>query len=95
MKIDIGHSPIRTTRQDAHGVPTRSGNMSKPSTYRGDASNTGLLATLPEHVPAVDISPAGRHARPVRRGLSQGRFAESAKLEQTIKANLRGLGYGG
>ena len=24
-----------------------------------------------------------------------GRFAESAKLEQAIKANLRGLSYGG
>ena len=24
-----------------------------------------------------------------------GQFAESAKLEQAIKANLRGLGYGG
>jgi type I restriction enzyme M protein len=25
----------------------------------------------------------------------RAQFAESAKLEQTIKANLRGLGYGG
>ncbi len=25
----------------------------------------------------------------------QAQFAESAKLEQVIKANLRGLGYGG
>lgn len=25
----------------------------------------------------------------------EGGFAESAKLEQAIKANLRGLGYGG
>lgn len=24
----------------------------------------------------------------------QGQFAESAKLEQAIKANMRGLGYG-
>ena len=24
----------------------------------------------------------------------QGQFAESAKLEQAIKANLKGLGYG-
>jgi hypothetical protein len=34
-------------------------------------------------------------AQPVRRSLSEGGFAESAKLEQAIKANLRGLGYGG
>ena len=30
-----------------------------------------------------------------RRSLGEGGFAESAKLEQAIKANLRGLGYGG
>lgn len=29
------------------------------------------------------------------RSLGEGGFAESAKLEQAIKANLRGLGYGG
>jgi type I restriction enzyme M protein len=35
------------------------------------------------------------HAQSVRRSLGEGGFAESAKLEQAIKANLRGLGYGG
>jgi len=30
-----------------------------------------------------------------RRSLSEGGFAASAKLEQAIKANLKGLGYGG
>ena len=30
-----------------------------------------------------------------RRSFSEGGFAESAKLEKAIKANLRGLGYGG
>jgi hypothetical protein len=34
-------------------------------------------------------------AQPVGRSFSEGGFAESAKLEQAIKANLRGLGYGG
>ena len=34
-------------------------------------------------------------AQLVRRSLGEGGFAESAKLEQAIKANLRGLGYGG
>lgn len=33
--------------------------------------------------------------QPGRRSFSEGGFAESAKLEQAIKANLRGLGYGG
>jgi type I restriction enzyme M protein len=28
-------------------------------------------------------------------GELQAQFAESSKLEQAIKANLRGLGYGG
>ena len=35
------------------------------------------------------------HAQPVRRSLGEGGFAESAKLEQVIKASLGGLGYGG
>ena len=30
-----------------------------------------------------------------RSSLGEGGFAESATLEQAIKANLRGLGYGG
>lgn len=34
-------------------------------------------------------------AQPVRRRPGEVGFAESAKLEHTIKANLRGLGYGG
>ena len=44
-------------------------------------------------------------AQPVRRSFSEGGFAESATLEhlsavalakaEAIKANLRGLGYGG
>jgi len=29
-----------------------------------------------------------------RRSLGEGGFAEVAKLEKAIKANLRGLGYG-
>ena len=29
-----------------------------------------------------------------RRSLGEGGFAESAKLERAIKANLKGLGYG-
>ena len=33
-------------------------------------------------------------AQLVHRSFSEGGFAESAKLEQAIKANLRGLGYG-
>lgn len=35
------------------------------------------------------------HAQPVRRRLGEVGFATSAKLEQAIKANLNGLGYGG
>ena len=35
------------------------------------------------------------HAQLGHRSLGEGGFAESAKLEQAIKANLRGLGYGG
>jgi hypothetical protein len=45
------------------------------------------------------------HAEPALRSFSEGGFAESAKLEhlssvalakdEAIKANLRGLGYGG
>ena len=48
---------------------------------------------------------AERHAEPALRSFSEGGFAESAKLEhlsaealakvEAIKANLRGLGYGG
>ena len=34
-------------------------------------------------------------ALPVRRSISEGGSAESAQLKQAIKANLRGLGYGG
>ncbi|SFN54111.1 hypothetical protein SAMN05216289_12931 [Dokdonella immobilis] len=34
-------------------------------------------------------------AQPVRRSLSEGGFAESANLEEAMKANLGGLGYGG
>jgi len=34
-------------------------------------------------------------AQPVRRSFSEGGFAESAKLEKAIKANLRGLGNAG
>ena len=33
-------------------------------------------------------------AQPVRRRPGEVGFAESAKLEQAIKANLKGLGYG-
>jgi hypothetical protein len=32
-------------------------------------------------------------AQPVRRSLGKGGFAECAKLEQAINANLKGLGY--
>jgi type I restriction enzyme M protein len=35
------------------------------------------------------------HAQSALRSYSKEGFAESAKLEQAIKANLRGLGYGG
>ena len=38
---------------------------------------------------------AERHAEPTLRSFSEGGFFESAKLEEAIKANLRGLGYGG
>lgn len=31
-------------------------------------------------------------AQPVRRSFSEGGFAESAKLEAAIRANLKGLG---
>ena len=34
-------------------------------------------------------------AQLARRSFSEGGFAESAKLEKAIKANLKGLGYGG
>ena len=57
-----------------------------PSTYPGDASrNPSFLDTFPKRVPVVDMFATELHAQ----------FAESAKLEQAIKANLRGLGYGG
>ena len=32
-------------------------------------------------------------AQPGRRSFSEGGFAESAKLESAIRANLKGLGY--
>jgi hypothetical protein len=44
-----------------------------------------VLDTFPEHVRGVDMLASELHAQ----------FAESAQLEQAIKANLRGLGYGG
>ena len=34
-------------------------------------------------------------AQPALRSFSEGGFVESAKLEKAIKANLKGLGYGG
>ena len=34
------------------------------------------------------------HAQFAIRNFSEGGFAESAKLEQAIKRNLEGLGYG-
>jgi len=38
---------------------------------------------------------ADLHGEPALRSFSEGGFAESAKLEKAIKANLKGLGYGG
>ena len=64
---------------------TRSGNVSKFSEF---------LDTFPEHVRGVDMIATERHAQLA--DLSAGEAqAEFAKLEQAIKANLRGLGYGG
>ena len=65
---------------------TRSGNVSNVREF---------LDTSPEHVHGVDMFQGKLHVQPVRRSLGGGGFAESAKLEQAIKANLRGLGYGG
>jgi hypothetical protein len=67
---------------------TRSANVSKV---------LGFLETFQKRVHGVDISSkSGKSgAQPTRRNFSAGGFAESAKLEQAIKANLKGLGYGG
>ena len=48
-----------------------------------------FLAIEPRALPwAITVRPFGASTRPAQ-------FAESAKREQAIKANLRGLGYGG
>ena len=57
----------------------------------------GFLDTFQKRVHGVDISAKREKpgAQPARRSLSEGKFAESVQREQAIKANLRGLGYGG
>ena len=37
---------------------------------------------------------ADLYGEPALRSFSEGGFAESTQLEQAIKTNLRGLGYG-
>ena len=46
---------------------------------------------------AQTMSPTIDHTEKMPRLVAElhAQFAESAKLEQSIKANLRGLGYGG
>jgi hypothetical protein len=53
-------------------------------------SGLGIFLSIePRALPwAIAFGPFGASTRPVQ-------FAESAKLEQAIKANLRELGYGG
>ncbi len=76
-----------------------------PSTSRRDMSKrTCFLDTFQEHGHAVAMFPIRQYAqpdrrtRPSRRNLAETHdevgFAESAKLEQAIKANLRRLVYG-
>jgi len=51
------------------------------------------MKTIRENFENLPSLVAELHAQPVRRSLDEGGFAESAKLEQAIKANLRGLGF--
>ncbi len=48
------------------------------------------MITFEEKIPRLV---AELHAQPARRSLGEGGFAESAKLEQQIRANLKGLGF--
>jgi len=64
---------------------TRSGNVSK---------FFDSLDTFPEHVRRVNMFASERHTQLADLSACEAQ-AESAKLEQAIKANLRGLGYGG
>ena len=53
-------------------------------------SGLGVFLTVgPRALPWAEI------VRPFGAAERHGQFAESAKLERAIKANLRGLGYGG
>jgi hypothetical protein len=72
-------------RCQAH-CPTPQIDMGMAWTRSGNVSKSReFLDTFSEHVHGVDMFQISLHTQ----------FAESAKLEQAIKANLRGLGYGG
>ena len=58
-------------------------NPTSNGSARGDVGLRPSVVSVPNHEAANPTY--GLHAQ----------FAESAKLEQAIKANLRGLGYGG
>jgi hypothetical protein len=55
--------------------------------------NTSASSAIVQQAVGLNDLAAERHAEPARRSFSEGGFAEPAKLEQAIKANLRGLGY--
>jgi hypothetical protein len=96
--VDMGMSPwiwmqCRNRRYSPEGTTGHAIHVAPPGLGRvavfGDHGLTPMAKTF---------CPFGTVQNQTRLRLAGGRgtqFAESAKLEQAIKANLRGLGYGG
>ena len=59
------------------------------------STNTTKTTDVGHPSPTAHLSYDAGMSRPFGSSPPPTQFAESAKLEQAIKANLRGLGYGG
>ncbi len=85
--LNLRLSPSGATRNYGHRIPVAPSGL----VHVGDA-NHGLA---PMATTCRPVGTESRGASPRLVAELHAQFAESAKLEQAIQANLRGLGYGG
>ena len=94
-----GVSPVGSAKhgRDAHATYADVPGFCKSATTAEIAAH-GFVLTPGRYVGAEEVADEGdpfEEKMPRLVAELHGQFAESAKLEQAIKANLRGLGYGG